>query len=128
MAKAEEDWNSLEVLFEADLNAQADVVAFHAQQCAEKYLKALLVWRDATEPEHRHYLRPLLATMVTTHPQLASLGRACERLERFAVAFRYPGSNASAADAIESRKWAAQIRAEAREILGLDPQLRMDLG
>jgi len=40
--KAEEDWTGIVRLRASGLEEVADIVAFLAQQCAEKYLKALI--------------------------------------------------------------------------------------
>ena len=43
MAKAEGDWEALEILLTRDSPGLRDAVVFHAQQCVEKLLKARLI-------------------------------------------------------------------------------------
>jgi HEPN domain-containing protein len=50
VAKAEEDIRVAEYLIKID-NAQWSTICFHAQQCAEKYLKGLLLWRGIGFPK-----------------------------------------------------------------------------
>jgi len=45
MAKAEGDWEALEILLIRDSPGFRDAVVFHAQQCVEKLLKAWLIQR-----------------------------------------------------------------------------------
>jgi|HubBroStandDraft_6_1064221.scaffolds.fasta_scaffold340642_2 HEPN domain-containing protein len=56
--KAEQDFRSAERLLSIEEDCPFDHVTFHAQQCAEKYLKALLVERGTDFPR-THSLRIL---------------------------------------------------------------------
>jgi HEPN domain-containing protein len=67
-----------------------DVVAFHAQQAAEKYLKALLT-RHQIEFPKTHELRRLLELLAGAEPQLATSLTDIKWLEPFGVDVRYPG-------------------------------------
>jgi HEPN domain-containing protein len=69
-------------------------VCFHCQQCAEKFLKALLEEAGMPIPK-THYLDELLIAIASNHPTLRSLRRGLLFLSNFAVDFRYPGSNAN---------------------------------
>jgi HEPN domain-containing protein len=66
-----------------------DTVCFHAQQAAEKVLKAFLVFhgRDLSKT---HDLVALLALCVESHPGLAGLETDCRQLTSYGVAARYP--------------------------------------
>jgi HEPN domain-containing protein len=67
-----------------------DLVGFHAQQAAEKALKALLV-RYAIRFDRTHDLGTLLAQAEPVAPGIAkALGQA-EELTAHAVGSRYPG-------------------------------------
>jgi HEPN domain-containing protein len=66
-----------------------DVVAFHAQQAAEKYLKGFLVARLDEVPKI-HDLVTLLARCITHDVTLADLNADCERLTRIGWLSRYP--------------------------------------
>jgi HEPN domain-containing protein len=62
---------------------------FHAQQAAEKLLKALLT-RLGVEYEKTHDLGYLLDLCLPAHPEARSLREGATRLTGFAVESRYP--------------------------------------
>lgn len=67
-------------------------VCFHAQQCIEKYLKALL--EDASRPIPRtHDLGTLAAMVVDLIPALAPFEPDLKTMGPLAVAVRYPGAD-----------------------------------
>ncbi|MDQ7782075.1 MAG: HEPN domain-containing protein [Desulfomonilaceae bacterium] len=66
-----------------------DTVCFHAQQSAEKLLKALLVL-NGTTPPRTHDLVAVLAQCVEFEPSLRDLETDCRRLTYYAVGSRYP--------------------------------------
>lgn len=66
-----------------------DGVCFHCQQCAEKYLKALLDDLALVIPR-THNLDDLLGLLTTHHPKLRALRRGLIYLTDFAVDYRYP--------------------------------------
>jgi HEPN domain-containing protein len=45
--KAENDWKAIQILSKHK-SAPHDVISFHCQQCAEKYLKGFLYKKDIT--------------------------------------------------------------------------------
>src|SRR2546421_10555949 len=90
--KAEADWRVADRLARVS-DPLHDIVCFHCQQCAEKYLKALLEELGLTIP-HTHNLVALLPLLVTHHPSLSSFRRSLDYLTRYAVATRYPGKTA----------------------------------
>ena len=90
IAKAENDLLSIR----NNLSAQRvpwDVVCFHAQQAAEKMLKAFVVSRGQTV-SRTHNLEALLAEAVATGGPLEVLEADCRLLTPYAVMFRYPGA------------------------------------
>jgi HEPN domain-containing protein len=95
-----------------------DGVCFHCQQCAEKYLKALLEDRGLPVPK-THDLELLRPMLLPFHASLRSLRRGCKFLTNFAVPARYPGLNASKRQAQAALRWADRIRSAARKALGL---------
>jgi HEPN domain-containing protein len=125
MKKATRDWvRKAEKDYQFALrNASAsegfyDQICFHFQQSSEKYLKALqeelgLIIRRT------HVLKDILAVLLPHHPSLAATRRGMTFLTRFAVDTRYPGDTASKRQAKTAERWAAQIRAQCRGILGL---------
>lgn len=56
--KAEHNFIAAEHLFELPEHELTDIVCFHCQQCAEKYLKAYMVWAHIDIPK-THDLRLL---------------------------------------------------------------------
>ena len=91
---------------------------FHSQQCAEKYLKAILVSKDAEFPK-THDLLILdglcKAAGILTGFTKEDLGR----LSGYAVRTRYPGNQPVPKEAREALEIAMQIRRFARAFLGL---------
>ena len=67
-----------------------DVVCFHAEQCAEKSLKALLL-ANGRLPTRMHDLAFIHQTIVEIAPHMANLEPQCLQLTDYAVAPRYPG-------------------------------------
>ena len=83
--KAESDLIALD----ATLNAGAlDAACFHAQQAAEKYLKAFL-FHSGVEFPYTHNLAKLLDLCAGTDPSFRSLLSAVEPLTPYAVEMRY---------------------------------------
>ncbi len=66
-----------------------DTVCFHAQQAAEKMLKAFLVWKGQ-DLLRTHDLIALLTQCVASDPGLAELESDCRKLTYYAVGSRYP--------------------------------------
>lgn len=65
------------------------MVCFHAQQAAEKILKAFLVYHGCIF-EKTHDLIQLLALCAKIEPSLSALEEDCQRLNYYAVSSRYP--------------------------------------
>jgi HEPN domain-containing protein len=97
-----------------------DGVCFHCQQCAEKYLKALLQELGLTIT-HTHDLEALRVQLLPHYQSLCSLHRGLEFLTDFAVDVRYPGKKARKRQATAALRWADRVRAEARALLGIRP-------
>jgi HEPN domain-containing protein len=64
---------------------------FHAQQAAEKFLKAYLVFRDEMFP-YTHDLAPLLDQAARSDPRFKRYKRLAKRLSPYAVQVRYVGT------------------------------------
>ena len=86
--KADLDFRTVERLVAED--PFRDIVAFHAQQAAEKYLKALLT-RHQIEFPKIHELRRLLELLLDVEPQLTARLVDIKWLDPFGVEVRYPG-------------------------------------
>ena len=63
---------------------------FHAQQAAEKYLKALLTWHQI-EFSKTHAIEQLLDLVKDAEPETASSLRDAMALTPYGVDIRYPG-------------------------------------
>ncbi|MGH7231289.1 MAG: HEPN domain-containing protein [Nitrospiraceae bacterium] len=66
-----------------------DTVCFHAQQCVEKDLKALLIWKQVSVPK-THDLRLLLQRIPPDVPLNLPLDQLL-LLNRYTIEGRYPG-------------------------------------
>lgn len=64
---------------------------FHSQQAAEKYLKALLTWRQREFPP-THSIRKLLNIIRASDPSLAEELEEAATLTVYGVQARYPGN------------------------------------
>ena len=117
MRKAETDIQGATELARAG-HGYHDLVCFHCQQSAEKYLKALLVERGIAFPK-THRLEDLLLLLVPHDTSLKKLRRALVTLTRYAVEYRYPGENATKREATAALRQARKVREEIRIRLGL---------
>ena len=101
VAKADGDYRSSLREFRARKDPNYDSACFHAQQCAEKYLKARLLAARIAFPRI-HDLAVLLDLLAPVHPDWAALEVDAHRLTEYAVFFRYPGRTADKARAREA--------------------------
>jgi HEPN domain-containing protein len=89
-----------------------DTVCFHAQQCVEKYLKALLVFKGIDFPK-THDLERLIALLpARVRPRLTPEEQG--RLTEYATGARYPG-------------WEEIPLAEARRAVAVVRRARMEI-
>ncbi len=82
IAKAEGDFLTACRELNAALNPNHDAASFHAQQCAKKYLKALLEESGIGFPR-THDLGKLLSLLVPHYPTLSDLTDCLEALTAF---------------------------------------------
>lgn len=115
--KAEADFRGAQRLASAN-EPFHDLVAFHCQQSAEKYLKALLEELGQHIPK-THSLDELFTLLLPSHGKLATVRRGLLFLTDFAVDPRYPGNRTSKREATAALKWANRIRDLCRSLLGL---------
>ena len=99
--KAEEDWEIAQLALESPKSRAYNAICFHAQQCAEKYLKAKL-HEDSFALLKTHDLEKLLEFLLPTYPTWETLRPALAQLTDYGVAFHYPGETASMAEAQET--------------------------
>jgi len=87
-----------------------DIICFHAQQAAEKYLKAYLVFLEKEFPK-THALEDLVLLASITDPGSNNLFTIASELSPYAVEIRYPDSlSPSLEDAREAVQAAEVIR------------------
>lgn len=86
--KAEHDLITAKCALRISDDCPYDTICFHAQQCAEKYLKSLLYWRDLDFPK-THDLRALIMLLPRLISKQIDLDTILQ-LNRYAIAARYP--------------------------------------
>jgi len=119
ISKAEGDFQTATRELRARKNPNYDAVCYHAQQCAEKYLKTLLQVADIPFGK-THNLIGLLQLLLPVHPMLEAMRPQLDYLNAFASQIRYPGESADKATAQQAMKHCGLIRSEVRSILPLD--------
>ena len=117
IAKAEEDFGVAGHLLPEERFAAA--ISFHAQQCAEKYLKALLIHRGVDFPK-THDIDLLLDLIEPIDSGLAGACEDAEALTPYAVEVRYWADSevVSCEEAKEAFDLASKVRDAVRERLG----------
>ncbi|HUS92824.1 MAG TPA: HEPN domain-containing protein [Phycisphaerae bacterium] len=118
LAKAEADFGTMTREAQVKENANYDDVCFHAQQCAEKYLKARLCEAGTAFPR-THDLTALLALVTAAEPGWQAHEEDLAYLTDFGVFFRYPGESADRDMAEEAQRRCRSFRDTARESFGL---------
>lgn len=117
VAKAENDLKNAAHTLELEEDCPTDTVCFHAQQCAEKYLKAFLVSVGADFPRTHD-----METLVALLPAGIAVGLAVteqRRLTTYATVNRYPGDYEpiSLTEARQAVKIARRVRRALRRHL-----------
>jgi HEPN domain-containing protein len=84
------------------------LIAYHAQQCAEKYLKAYLVFHVIDFP-YTHDIAQLLE-MCAAHGPWAGELRDAEELTPYAITARYPGEDEEVGEAEARRTVEVAVR------------------
>ncbi len=92
--------------------------AFHAQQCAEKYLKAVLVAKGQAFPK-THDLAALSDLCLKNGILIPVDQDALERLAGYSIQVRYPGESPDLAEVREALDTALAVRRFARKMLKL---------
>lgn len=118
LARADEDLQL--ATYALTMQAQAPpyrLIAYHAQQCAEKCLKAFLVYHNVDFP-YTHNIRRLLALCGDLADWAAALGDAQE-FTAYAMTARYPGEDliVTHEEARRAVSVAEQVRSRVRAAL-----------
>ena len=110
VVKAENDLKNAAHTLEMGEVGPMDTVCFHAQQCAEKYLKAFLVLKKVDFPRNRD-----IEARVVLLPEGIDVGLSAaeqRRLTTYATVTRYPGDYEpiSLVEALQAVKIARRAR------------------
>jgi HEPN domain-containing protein len=115
VARAEEDY----ALARSALRRRVPLTygaTFHAQQCVEKYLKALLMAREQSFPRTHDVMA--LTDLCHQNGIILSVDlESLDRLAAYAVQVRYPGEDPSVDEAKEALQIARTVRRFARKWL-----------
>jgi HEPN domain-containing protein len=117
VAKAEGDFLTASRELRARKSPNYDAVCFHAQQCAEKYLKAVLQENARNIPKI-HNLIELMLLCEEIDSSFEMLRADLVTMERFSVRTRYPGETAEKGDAQSAYAAAGTARNFMRQKLG----------
>ena len=123
ISKAEADFATLERECRARRRPNYDAACFHAQQCAEKHMKARMCEAGHSVPKV-HNLIELLERTLKLEPIWDAYRMDLAMLSGYAVSYRYPGESASAERARDARRRCQRFREAARLSLGLRPTPR----
>lgn len=116
IAKVEGDYATAGRELRARRRPNYDAVCFHAQQTAEKYLKAFLQENGADFPK-THSLIELLQLALPLDASFELQRDLLIRLERYAVRYRYPGESADLDEARAAFRSAQAMRRFVRQRL-----------
>ena len=115
--KAEEDWELAKSILRRKKPFN-DMACFHAQQCGEKYLKAILVAKGTAFPK-THDLAILTKLCESCGVLIGMETETLDTLSGFAARARYPSEDLSIEEAKEAFVIAKSIRKFARTWLGV---------
>ncbi len=117
IAYAEEDFGSAKALLQGK-KPFFSAASFHAQPCAEKYLKALLILKDFDFPKTHDLVT--WDTLCNKNGILTGFDKGkLTDLTKHAVQSRYPGNQPTREDAEDALEIAKEVRKFARKFLGL---------
>lgn len=116
--KAEEDWHVGQMSYRSRKYPSYDAACFHAQQCAEKYLKGRLEEAGIAFPK-THDLIKLLSLVIAVEPLWAALQPLIAPLTPYAVTYRYPGFTTTKPVAKAALNSCKVVRRVVRTALGL---------
>jgi HEPN domain-containing protein len=118
ISKAEGDFAMVERESRARKNPNYDGICFHAQQCAEKYLKARLC-ESGIAFSKIHDLVALLEAVLTVEPEWELQRENLAFLSEFAVSYRYPGDSADLETAKDAKSRCRAFRYAVRQTFKL---------
>ena len=116
--KAEDNYVSALALVRHRSRPVPDVVCNQCQQCAEKYLKALLIQHRCDFPKI-HDLVQLEELVARMEPDVRLIHGGLAALNPYGIDVRYPGLESTVEEAQEAVKTVKEIRSFVRSKLGL---------
>jgi len=116
VSKAEGDYATAARELRATESPNYDAACFHAEQCVEKLMKALLIHLGITPPR-THDLATLDRLLAPVCPGWSWPLEELRLLTRAAVDFRYPGGSADKTEASEAFEIAHRMRTTLRSLL-----------
>lgn len=114
--KAEGDYRTAGRELNVDDSPNYDAVCFHAQQCIEKLMKAVLLQRNVI-PQKTHDLVALQRELVSHVAKWDADVDALRFLTLAAVHYRYPGESAGKSDAEAAVESCGRVRDELLKLL-----------
>lgn len=118
LAEAENNYISAIDLARRLIDQVPDVICNQCQQCAEKYLKALLVQRGIDFPKV-HDMTQLKNLIAQVEPDIQRVQNELKLLDPYGVDVKYPGLDVTEEEAKEAIKAMKAIRKFVRAKLGL---------
>jgi HEPN domain-containing protein len=116
LEKAERDFATARRELAAQEDPNYDAVCFHAQQCIEKLMKALLI-QLSVQPGKTHDLAYLSQLLTPVCLEWSWPLEDLRFLTRAAVVFRYPGEAADLEDAAQALDIATRLREKLLSLL-----------
>jgi len=107
--KADQDYHAARYLLRKRTPPLYDVVCFHCQQCAEKYLKAYLTSAQIRFPK-THDLMELQTLSRRNDGSFELLKDVLNSLNQYSVRFRYPGEEPDKGEAGAAVKGIEEFR------------------
>lgn len=117
VVKAENDLKTAAFTLKLQADCPTDTVCLHAQQCVEKYLKALLIWKGTPFPKTHDLSRIAKLLPQAWRPELTV--EMMRRLAEYGTVTRYPGEYepVTLAEARSAVAAARRVRKDVRAIL-----------
>ena len=116
MIKAEHDFKNATHTLKLGKGSPTDTVCFHAQQCVEKYLKAMLTLSGIPFPKTHEIEKLITLLPIRLRPPLKI--NAQSLLSEYAAGARYPGwGEISLREAKQAVDFARRVRVFSRKVL-----------
>ena len=116
MDKAEGDYRTARREFQTADEPNYDAVCFHAQQCVEKWMKAVLI-HNSVDPPRIHNLERLYESLQSVCPNVTLDIEELRDLTGVGMAVRYPGEAADREDAAKALAICEGLRDALKKLL-----------